>query len=139
MKTHCLRGHPRTPENLSAKGQCKVCWSRKDRVKNRCQATCHPSRKCEALGLCSPCYLRRFKLKSYGWTLESVEEAKIAQQNLCAICSVFMDSPQADHEHVKPPKPRELLCKQCNLALGLFKDDPEVLRKAAQYVEKHRK
>jgi hypothetical protein len=111
----------------------------KERIKNRSKALCHPNRPVEALGLCSPCYLRRFKLKKYGWTLEMVEDAKVAQKNLCAICGTFMENPEADHEHVCPPVPRELLCKPCNLALGLFKDSPEVLRKAAQYVEKHRK
>lgn len=43
-----------------------------------------------------------------------------------------------DHDH-KTGKVRKLLCHNCNRALGLFKDNPELMRKAASYVEEHRK
>lgn len=42
-----------------------------------------------------------------------------------------------DHDH-KTGKVRKLLCHNCNRALGLFKDNPELMRKAAIYVEDHR-
>lgn len=139
MKTHCVHGHPRTPDNVSSSGACKACWSRKNRTENRKYATCHPDRKCESLDLCSPCYLQRFRLRRHGWSLDRVEAYKILQKNLCAICGDFMENPQADHEHVEPPNPRELLCGLCNKALGLFRDSPDIIRRAAQYIEKHRK
>ena len=39
-----------------------------------------------------------------------------------------------DHNHITGMV-RRLLCGPCNQALGLFKDNPDVLRKAAEYVE----
>lgn len=40
-----------------------------------------------------------------------------------------------DHCHIFA-NVRGLLCQTCNQALGLFKDDPALLRKAAAYLEK---
>lgn len=42
-----------------------------------------------------------------------------------------------DHCH-ESGKVRKLLCHNCNRALGLMHDDPEVLRRAAEYIEAHK-
>lgn len=62
------------------------------------------------------------------------------QQGRCAVCG----SPEngrykhlsIDHDHSNG-RIRGLLCNNCNRGLGLLKDNPEVLRKAAEYVETH--
>ena len=63
------------------------------------------------------------------------------QQGRCEICGVKEEVRRlsADHEHIEPPNPRGLLCTSCNRALGYLKDDPELLRAAALYIEKYRK
>ena len=74
-------------------------------------------------------------------------EAKLLEQdNKCAVClKEFTDTPHIDHNHdCCPPLKscdkcrRDLLCEDCNLGLGRFKDDIEVLERAIQYVKRHK-
>lgn len=56
-----------------------------------------------------------------GWTDDLTEAALAAQDGLCAICSREMGEDMCrDHEHVRPPKPRALLCRACNISLGYY-------------------
>ena len=83
--------------------------------------------------------------KHFGITLDEYCAMEAAQNGACAICGSKEEvldkngiprKMPVDHCH-KTNKIRALLCTPCNRALGLFKDDPDVLRKAADYVEKH--
>lgn len=70
----------------------------------------------------------------YGLTVEQFESMVVAQNGLCAICNDDISSkPYVDHNHATG-KVRKLLCHPCNSALGLFKDSPELLQKAAEYL-----
>lgn len=58
------------------------------------------------------------------------------QDGLCDICRKA--SPTAiDHDH-DTGKVRALLCNRCNTGIGMLGDDPEVLRAAANYIERHK-
>lgn len=80
------------------------------------------------------------------WTTEKFNLALEQQKGLCAICSCVLTFDYndrrsrtgacADHKHVDPPSSRAILCVQCNCGLGNFKDDPELMREAANYIEK---
>jgi hypothetical protein len=79
--------------------------------------------------------------RNFGITLEDYEAMAEMQEHRCQICGV-RDSGRAgaekfavDHCH-KTMKIRGLLCSRCNQALGLFGDNPNVLRKAAAYLER---
>lgn len=83
-------------------------------------------------------------MRRYGITAEAHDEMLVRQKGLCAICG---DPPSGgvravsrlhiDHDH-KTKRVRELLCNNCNNGLGRFRDDPGLLRAAAEYIERHR-
>lgn len=83
---------------------------------------------------------RRHTLSIYGLTVAEFEALFAAQGGVCAICN---SPPSAhhrlavDHCHTRGGL-RGLLCASCNNGLGRFKDDPEILRAAAAYIEAHR-
>jgi len=82
---------------------------------------------------------KKAMLKRYGWTPESVEAARVAQNNTCAICKKVFSQQRGhwlcpDHKHGQPPKPRRLLCNTCNTAIGLLMDSPGLCEAAAEYL-----
>ncbi|WP_424214589.1 endonuclease VII domain-containing protein [Streptomyces sp. BI20] len=87
--------------------------------------------------MCKPCrssYGRAGHLKrTYGLTEAEREAMVFAQGGVCAICQ---DAPpeHVDHDH-RTGKVRGVLCFSCNAALGQFKDRPDVVRRAAAYLE----
>jgi hypothetical protein len=71
-----------------------------------------------------------------GITPEELVDAFERQECSCAICRkdiTLMDS-AIDHNH-ETGEFRGVLCKQCNRALGMFKDSPAILRSAVEYLE----
>jgi len=138
-KTHCIRGHELSPENrVNGTGQCKLCRliHRKDFEEK------------------NPDYCRNWKKENkerlrtehigsrYGLTQERYDEMRVEQNNCCGVCGVVFDTtntnttPHVDHNHLTG-KVRELLCRACNSGLGQFRDNSELLRKAANYLDKH--
>lgn len=74
-------------------------------------------------------------LKNYGLTPEDYEMLLVNQEERCAICG---ETPlrgvlYVDHDH-ETGKVRGLLCGACNSGLGQFRDDPNVLRAAIDYL-----
>ena len=87
------------------------------------------------------------QLKSrYGITKEQYLQTAADQGNLCAICmkpETETSSPHidemdlsVDHCHATG-QVRGLLCRQCNIALGRFKEDVSILKSAIAYLEKY--
>ena len=56
------------------------------------------------------------------------------QQGLCGICSKAMSRPVLDHCH-QTMVVRGLLCSNCNVGLGQFKDNTEILASAMRYIQ----
>ncbi len=77
-----------------------------------------------------------YRQRRYGLTDAELRELRVDQDDCCAICRE--PHPQhLDHDH-STGLVRKWLCQRCNHGLGLFRDDPAVLRAAASYVERHR-
>lgn len=88
--------------------------------------------------------VRKSDLKrKYGLTQEAYDAMISDQNGACAICLEVPDRFCVDHDHscCEGEKScgrciRQLLCPNCNLALGNMRDDPKRLRAAADYLEK---
>ena|ERR1035437_9974414 len=155
-KTHCIHGHELSGENL-------VLKKTRSGERHRICRTCRNADAKEASKIAQAKYntlqredpvrweeerrrRRAFQLKHIGWTLELFEKRWEEQEGHCAICNRLLNlnvkhngsKAHADHEHIEPPKPREILCGNCNVGLGNFQDNPDLLRVAAAYVEKHK-
>jgi hypothetical protein len=78
-------------------------------------------------------------IRNYGLEKVDFESMLEEQQNKCAICGLeFHDEskstrPHIDHCH-NSGDVRGLLCSLCNVGLGHFKDDPQILQSAIQYL-----
>jgi hypothetical protein len=83
------------------------------------------------------------KLKSkYGIDVDEYKRLIVLQNNRCAICGTEeaggpYESFKVDHCH-DSLKVRGLLCQNCNLGLGHFKDNTEFLQKAIEYLNENR-
>lgn len=88
----------------------------------------------------NPAFRRDSHLRfSHGITTAEYNSMLGAQCGLCAICDQPGDIDRGgrlrvDHCHTVG-RIRQLLCNPCNLALGMFKDSPVSMRRAADYIE----
>ncbi len=83
--------------------------------------------------------LRNHLKKNFNLTLERWYEMQDEQNYGCKICGGVNFNKRnkrlsVDHCH-ETGKIRGLLCDPCNKGLGHFRDSPEMLRKAADYLE----
>lgn len=91
---------------------------------------------------CKSCVIDRQRYKKLGVCNADYVGMLMRQKGCCAVCDSMLDSSRytklaVDHDH-KTGKVRGLLCTNCNTALGLMKDSPERLARAAAYLNKHR-
>ena len=106
---------------------CKGCKKEYDKIRNE---------------------LKRFN--KYNITIEDYEKIRSEQDNKCAICGIDFDylskirkdlvprtgKPRIDHDH-RTYNVRGLLCTDCNIVLGCFKDNPFIIIKAIKYLQEH--
>lgn len=110
-------------EFYSRVGRTKLCPSCK-----KCYTKNINNRQLEKYGT----YRNYNLVKKYGITVDDYDAMYETQKGRCLIC----DSAEIlfiDHNH-KTGQIRGLLCHNCNVGIGHFKDDPKLLSKAKEYV-----
>lgn len=86
------------------------------------------------------------RTRDYEITSEQCEEMFREQKQSCATCHAALSHtapskkfrPHIDHDH-ETNRVRAILCAGCNMALGQVNDRPDLLRKLADYLERHGK
>jgi hypothetical protein len=78
---------------------------------------------------------RHYHLKQrFGIGAAEVDAMIAAQGGLCGLCRQ-KPAVHVDHDH-KTGKVRAILCEPCNGGLGQFRDDPQTIRNAIEYLKK---
>ena len=87
---------------------------------------------------------KKYQLKAkYGLSEEALADMLETSDNRCEICQtpvehgrIELGAAHIDHCH-ETGKVRGILCSQCNLGLGHFRDNVDYLNNAISYLEKH--
>lgn len=118
--THCQRGHPLDEANTH------LYQDKRGRVRRVC-------RKCAKMR-------NPFRERLYGVSREEYAELVSDQNGVCALCGRASEERAlaVDHDHASGVV-RGLLCAPCNTGLGVFRDDPRLLRRAIGYLEAYRR
>lgn len=121
----CTRcGMIRSIEEHGKESRCKRCTTMKRDQERKKQA------ERDAL------FKLKIKLKPYNCTPEQYLLLEELADNKCQICGEeFKDEKDKHLDHCHKTKNiRGLLCTECNLGLGLFKDDTDTLKKVIGYL-----
>ena len=88
---------------------------------------------------CKPCHNHLVKAGRYGLTETELDDLFELWDHKCAVCG-STESLSIDHDHNlpqgHPQYVRSILCKPCNTSLGALEEDPERIRRLADYAEK---
>lgn len=127
--------NPRDLESSSA--LCKECRLSRNRLAwNRWQNSLTPEDKQIYLATVRTNQLKAL-LKKFGFTLDQYYTILTKQNYCCAICLGSEVGGKGrwhiDHDHLTG-KFRGLLCHNCNIALGNFKDSVTILKNAINYL-----
>ena len=149
----------KTPHFFSQGNDMKTC-TKCGETKAKTEFYLHKHTKDKLASLCKHCYKlneqrwkeenpeayklscrRRNLKKKFGITIEEYMRIYDKQQGKCACCgeekpSEGISGLVVDHSHTSG-EVRELLCTQCNTALGLLKENADIVNKLLEYIRKH--
>ena len=82
-------------------------------------------------------FIRRSNWKKNGIDPDAAEALWAKYKGKCGLCQEKIKGlPQVDHCHATK-KVRDIICRDCNLGLGYFKDSPRLLLLADDYLKRH--
>jgi hypothetical protein len=103
--------------------------------------------------MCRECQSEYHKMRTYGVSQKDFDAMLVKQKNKCALCEIKFRSRDyngpicIDHKHHDDPeveklrvgktRVRGLLCHQCNVSLGLVRDDRGTLLRMVDYLTTH--
>jgi len=143
----CLSKHKRDryiPKALAHAAECKQCGSSitvEERTSRPVLFCGGPCRQAWHNAQQTREYRRDSRLRSaFGISLDEYDRLLQAQGGRCKLCDTTeTDSKNGvldvDHDHATGVV-RGLLCHRCNWALGILQDDPVLVRRAADYLER---
>ena len=152
QNTICNKAKPHEPQNMRPCSKCGLPmvrggWCRPCKNKyTKMWRKSHPEfvKRRNRLYYYSPSSekkRRAYQLKrSFSITMDEYNALLNSQGGRCAICGSLGEEARyrrlcVDHNHVTN-RLRGLLCRNCNSAIGLMGDDPDILRKAIEYLER---
>ena len=105
----------------------------------------HPKANDKLNGVCKHCVRMEKTEKQYnlptGWVAEQLNRL----DNVCPVCSMSKSRWAVDHDHSCclgqsscGSCVRGLICRECNILLGMANDTPEILEGAARYLRESR-
>jgi Recombination endonuclease VII len=127
------------PEKWDATAESKDKKNRRRREKYATDEAYREAHKAIAreFGKRNPVAKKATRLRTYGLTMDQFTGMLESQKSVCAICQSTSDRkvifPVVDHCHATG-RVRGLLCANCNHGLGKFKDSPDLLMRAVEYL-----
>lgn len=138
-------GDPNAKKNrwgLDREAETKVCadCERELPIDSFYKRKDNDGREGRPLSRCIKCYLEvnknRRLLRKYGITQDGYEQLLASQGGVCVICKSPPSGDRlmpVDHDH-DTGAIRGILCHPCNIGLGMFRDNPETLAAAIEYL-----
>ena len=127
-----MRGRPRIARDFGDKRECAEC---KKVFTKELHFYKHAKSSGGYMARCKYCF--RFGQKPYKrQIITETRAARVAAQPYCTICGATKEAVRlvTDHCHATGAF-RTVLCYACNTGIGLFWENPGLLRRAAAYVE----
>lgn len=135
LRRHVIRVHP-----TDGPVGCRFCPRRflDQRAADTHMGRRHPERFTRSRN--NPRVMRSWNLRAnYGISIDDYDRMLAGQGGCCAVCGVPGGEARphrlhVDHDHITGLV-RGLLCANCNHALGKLRDDPNLIRALAAYIE----